>query len=568
MENLYKNNITLIHQINDTVEHIRKQNYIRAVDGIFQIIDGLKTNVETIFLNSDILIQCGVPLDEAYVADMLTQVVNAQQAEDYVLFADLLKLMVIPFLLSQQEGIRNGGFDSLNQDFFEKNMTMLKVHNKVLYDQMLNYEVSKNQWEYKDCVYRIEPTNVGLPTMWVGTEEGGRYFHSNYDPFSEASLLAREYYDADKEYYVIYGFGLGYHVKALYTMNPDMHLDVLENDLGIIWQAFHAMDMTWLIENKNIRLIFDMDFSRFARVMQEPEKMVFLIHNPSLKHIANQQVKERMERFLTHEGSMRNYKEAFLKNSRENFKHYDASVDSLKKEFAGRDVIIVGAGPSLDKNVEFLKDKSENTVILATGTVLRKLLQLGIHIDYCIITDPKAVTYRQVEGLEDCRVPLLLLSTAFRKIAMQYKGKKYLICQNGYEPAEEYARAMGFDTYDTGGSVATTAFDVAIRLKAGRIAFIGLDLAFPKNRAHADGTYEEHIWGTNQMEEIPAYNGGTVPSSRAFIMYKEWIEKRKQRSDVVMEVYNATEGGALIQGLKNITLEEFFHGQKQEVEKR
>ena len=52
----------------------------------------------------------------------------------------------------------------------------------------------------------------------------------------------------------------------------------------------------------------------------------------------------------------------------------------------------------------------------------------------------QAHLYGQIGGVEHEEVPIICASTACRRIAELYQGKKYLICQNGYDRAETYAK--------------------------------------------------------------------------------------------------------------------------------
>ncbi len=47
-----------------------------------------------------------------------------------------------------------------------------------------------------------------------------------------------------------------------------------------------------------------------------------------------------------------------------------------------------------------------------------------------------------------------------------------------------------------------------------------------------------------------------VASSHLFDMYRQWIEKRV--SNAAVPVFDATEGGSIIQGLEIITLKEYM----------
>ena len=183
-------------------------------------------------------------------------------------------------------------------------------------------------------------------------------------------------------------------------------------------------------------------------------------------------------------------------------------------------------------------------------------MALGIDVDYMIVTDANERIKWHLHGLEEQKIPMLYLATACQYYSSHYAGRKYLICQDGYAPAEKLAKEHGWQLYQTGGSVSTTALDVCIRLGCVSIALIGLDLAYTDNKAHADGTSRTDVDGTEEMQQVPAIGGGTVAASRLFQMYNRWIAKRVAEPDVTMPVYDATEGGAIVPGLSVTTLQE------------
>lgn len=387
--------------------------------------------------------------------------------------------------------------------------------------------------------------------------QGMYYYHSNVNPEKEAVDFANYYYDICSDSYVIWGLGLGYHVREMFRLDTGISMQVFESDMDVIYHCLIAVDMSGVMTNGRLVLVYDPDFTRIISTL-ENIKENFIIHYPSLRHIENERIREQMEMFFIRDSGKRNTAVLFENNSRENFKNYDGYVDALRPAFEGKDVVIVAAGPSLDKNVELLKNKKSNMVILSVGTAFRKLIQLGIEIDYMIATDANPRTYGHIRGFEEQQVPMLYLSTTYKGYAMNYQGPKYLICQNGYDRAEELAQKNGWNLYETGGSVSTTALDVCISLGAKSIAFIGLDLAYTDNMAHASGTSSRVGVGMEDMQQVPAIGGGTVAASKLFMIYSRWIENRIKKADVTMPVYDATEGGAIVKGLRITTLEEYI----------
>ena len=114
-------------------------------------------------------------------------------------------------------------------------------------------------------------------------------------------------------------------------------------------------------------------------------------------------------------------------------------------------------------------------------------MQEGIRPDAIIITDPQPHMYKQIEGLDTENIPLILLSTASASVINAYKGDLYVAYQKGYQPAEEMAESLNAETFETGGSVTTTALDIALKFGAENIIFVGVDLAYTDGSSHAKG---------------------------------------------------------------------------------
>ena len=219
----------------------------------------------------------------------------------------------------------------------------------------------------------------------------------------------------------------------------------------------------------------------------------------------------------------------------------------MENQFAGKDLYIIAAGPSLDINFKELKKVGADGIILATGTVLKKLVNHGIRPDYVIITDANAAVYPQIEGIGNIGVPLLYLSTVYHKVVKDYVGDKYFICQKDYNLSEAFACQNGYRLFNTGGSVSTTALDIGIQFGCKRIIFVGLDLAFTNNLDHATGTPVRRWVDTSDRRQVEDIDGGLVSTGKNLDIYRKWIEKRiLDEKDI--SFIDATEGGAKIKG--------------------
>lgn len=559
-QQMYNRNVQLQRIIYIIINACQVQNYDRVL------------RYFTIFTKNFMEILESVLADLAYynqeielvnvegVTASLQSILAAQESKDYILLADLLELQMIPFLQSLQEAIRTYDGVGTEDEIWNRNMVALEKGNPELWNQLRAHHTSYEKGQQNGTwagVHHLEFTNCGAFTMAGQDEKGMYYYHSNSNPHKEAIAFADYYYYVGQDAYVFWGLGLGYHIHAFFAKDDGVNITVFENDIDVIYHACMVMDFSVFLERGNLQIVYDPTFQKVIRQLDESTKS-FIIHSPSLRHISDARIREQMEMFFMRDAGKRNVEVLFESNSRENFKNADGYVDDLKPHFEGKKVVVVAAGPSLDKNVELLKNKPEDVVVVATGTVFRKLITLGIDMDYVIVTDANRRVYKQMQGLEEYQIPLIYLSTAYKGFSINYKGKKYLICQDGYDKAEQLARENGWHLYQTGGSVSTTALDVCIYLGCKEIAFIGLDLAYTDNLAHATDTSRREAAEAEELKQIPAVNGGTVPASKVFQIYKRWMEERIKEEDVIMPVYDATEGGARIEGWKNVTLNEYL----------
>lgn len=569
-QQIYNTNIQLQSMTEKIVHACHIQNYDYVVRNFTTVTENLMLVLEAVFADISFYNQETELVNPEEISLALQDILAAQDSQDYVLMADLLELRLLSFLQSLQEAIRTYDGLGTSPEVWERNMEALKKRDDKLWKQVMEYheryerENAAGTWQ---GIHHLEDTNSGAFTMAGQDEKGIYYYHSNVSPMKEAADFAGYYYDRSCDSYILWGLGLGYHVKELFSLDDGISLQVFESDMDVIYHCLMATEMDMLFALPGFSLIYDPDFSKMIATLDETTKS-FIIHNPSLRHIPDAGIREQMEMFFIRDSGKRNAAVLFEANSRENFRNFDGYVDELKSQFQGKDVIIVAAGPSLDKNVEQLKNKKPGTIIMAVETVFRKLLSLGIDVDYMIVTDANSRIYGHMTGLENQTVPMLYLATAYKGFAKNYQGKKYLICQKGYDKAEELAHKQGWNLYDTGGSVSTTALDVCIRLGCGRIAFIGLDLAYTGNLAHATGTARREAEETELMKQVPAVGGGSVPVSRLFMMYNRWIVERVKQSDVTMPVVDATEGGAVIPGLEVMTLGEYLGIGEAPVKKR
>ncbi|NLG04905.1 MAG: motility associated factor glycosyltransferase family protein [Clostridia bacterium] len=545
-------------QIDDILRMIafyRRQNFNRGDRLFAEWIQKFANAIEEIVSESDFFNRFGTIVDQESILVTLQGIMDAQSQKDYVLLADLLELQMLPFLFALQDAIRQQTDTPITRDLWDANLAYAKEQLPALAKVM--EEKSKDSF-----IFQIEDTSQGTVTLKASSENTTFYLHSNYAPHEEAITLIDQYYQEELTQYVVYGFGLGYHVVELAKRCEGMaEIYVFESNAAVLREAFHITGIKWLNEN-HVHLFYDPKLEEMSRYMEQfPDGII--LHYPSIRLIRNEAIREKMMNLFIQDSSIRNQLPDMNRNFRINTKICTHYVDELEEHWKGKNIFIVAAGPSLDQNIELLRNLPPDSLIVAVGTAYRKLMhERHIKPDYVVFLDCAMRMIAQVRGLHEAGIPFLVVSSSSRSVTMSCNGEKYLICQKDYPKAEEYARQHAYKLYETGGSVSTVAFDVALRLGAKRIICLGLDLAYSQNKMHAAATAKVEIDDTKGLIETEDLNGGKVYTVQPFIMYKEWFEERirnmknvNQESEQHTELINATQGGVRIQGMEHCTLE-------------
>ena len=545
---IYWDNVKIIDKINHIVEAAR----IHDIGGVWPLVSNLsavlsKNLTEILQLQTEITCEL---IDQEYMSVILQSLLEAQTQNDYILMADLYEGQLLSYIYRIQEMIFSISDQPLYQEcWWDNNLDAIQQIDHKLYEQLMELHTKKDFEE----VYQLEPSSCGAYTMAIKDRKGRYYLHSNVDPRKEAREFANRHYQIDKERYVILGMGLGYHLQELKKLYEDIEMVVVEPDLMSLHQACCCNDLAELFQQ--VRIVYG---ENIWKEMQEElaEETELIIYPPALRHIDDETLRRRFENVMNRQNGSYRHKEIFFQNHRSNLRNCTGYVDAIRDGIAGRHVVIVAGGPSLDRNIIQIAEKHHNICVMSVGTVFDKLLRMNIVPDYVVASDVNA--YPQFESHLQSDVPAILLTTADRRIARNYQGKRYLVCQKGYSLAVDYANNKQIQLYDCGGSVTTLALDIAIRMKAASVAFLGLDLAYEGDKFHASGTRYEKAGSIGDYIVTGIY-GEQLRTSYNFIQYKEWIENRLLEQDVVMKIYDASEGGARIEHTEIITLEDYLN---------
>ena len=123
-------------------------------------------------------------------------------------------------------------------------------------------------------------------TLGAQNEDAKFYFHTNSQIQSEAFILAKHWSKEPKNKYIIYGLGMGYHILELLNISLNSEIEIYEGDRNVIQLACAFSDISKLIGEDRIKIIYDPTYQELIRRLDnKDEDEGFFIHYPSYENI-------------------------------------------------------------------------------------------------------------------------------------------------------------------------------------------------------------------------------------------------------------------------------------------
>ena len=288
------------------------------------------------------------------------------------------------------------------------------------------------------------------------------------------------------EKFIFIGVGLGLHIPQIAKKIQAEEYFIIEDDLELFRLSLFTTPYYKLQGNlffsiaeqkdrftQNFKNFLELSFfrNRYLKYSYFPahskEKIAFIKNALALQAFSSFPYKTLLKKIMRSLGYIsQNY--SFI-NLAKHFKISD--INQIP-------VLILGAGPSFSKNIEWVKAHQNKFIIVAVSAVLNKLSQEEIYPDIVTHLDGFNVSIKHLEGFnaEIFLQNAILLAGSFTPQAVIGKFSK----KNVYIYEEDNTRYHdGFGSI-TGPCVGSTALLSLIQMNMKSIYTVGLDLALDK----------------------------------------------------------------------------------------
>ncbi len=336
--------------------------------------------------------------------------------------------------------------------------------------------------------------------------------HSRFDPEKEGERFYETFSDHLHGFVIVLGFGGAYHIKPLLRSGNISELLIIDKDIRTFRKIVEHFNLTGIFLDRRIRILID---------PAENELTDHILENyiPAVSgNLEILKLRSRVETepdffsniLSTINGVITPLSEDFSVQSYFGKRWFINTVHNLKKAEKTTTVLppvnkalVVGAGPSLEKQLDALKEHSKDGFIITTDTAFPSLMKRGIKPDLIISIDCQHITYHHFIGGIPDDVPLVLDLASPQMITRLTDN--ILFFTSGH-PFSLYVkdRWREFPFIDTsGGNVSHAAVSLADSLGAKHILLFGVDFSYPNGKSYARGTYLYPYFNTRAFRTAP-----------------------------------------------------------------
>lgn len=383
----------------------------------------------------------------------------------------------------------------------------------------------------------------------------GIQLSSAYDPVEEA--LAYRSHTSSGTYHM-WGFGIGSVAEILLNDKSLKKLHIYIYNLDVIKLVLTLMPKLWLVDARVKLHYVHSDMPEKTNVLNKLFTKDTFIINADL-HLANYNrvnlnwLVHRIENRLvtvavsrTHTNEQAKERQSKIDKENHPVLRMTPVIDHLIENNHFKDVLCIGAGPSLDSHINdviSLFKKKNRPLFMAPSTALNALIKHGITPDILAVIDP-VVKAEDIPFEKLKNTTFVGSSRAQKSIWEQWSGRKYyfhLIDETFDELNKKLPSKYRLNIF---GSVIHPMTNLAILLGAKTIRFIGCDFGFPGEIQHA--STQDH-YEIDMSVSIENGYGELIKSSPTYRMFCSGIENViAQRPDI--KFINMSRLGAKIIG--------------------
>lgn len=388
------------------------------------------------------------------------------------------------------------------------------------------------------------------------------------------------------------GVGLGLHIEKVINERDCHQILIIENNAEHLICSLYVTDWYKIIPKFKLNEGKSIQFILFKSVKEEEifshtwnELLSHVPHFPTAAIFYNhrrqnlyQKVIDRIHKDLNvFMGAWGNYDDEVnqLNNALHNLKSKIPvsrnTKDPVEEDLLEIPVFIIGAGPSLNEHIDFIKENQKKAIVLSSGTALSILHHHNIKPDIHIEIESDYCTVAALKNLKDdayLRSIPIIGPIQLNPLAFKLFDRKYLFFKDSTSLSKMFSKD-GEILIGTTPTCTNAATSIALSHGFKNVFFMGMDYGYrDKKESHAKGSIwyrddkpvelkrSQVIQDKDPEIRVRAVGGGEVLTKQIYYSSKRRLEDFiKHHPD--SNIYNLSNGAEIV-GTKEINLNKAY----------
>ncbi len=424
---------------------------------------------------------------------------------------------------------------STRQAMFDKNMQFFKAHGQEIFNtfnqyrpQSLTLDISSDGKENLKNIKSGELVYAGgandfCQNQVIAYQQKPTFLYVRHDPKPMEDIFFQAFYDNQiKERYlakmkkfagslqlpiglfILSGCGLGHHIHALISSLDIRHLCIVEFDKDIFYASLYTFDWTFIQEflqtpGRSVNLFIDKPITETIASFKTLLANVGLhnaVNTCFYQHLNNhhsqafyQQVRKDFALVINGFGFLED-EQISLAHSLENIKKQIPAFYPFHNEVNLPPVVIIGNGPSLDKQLDFIKRVAPQAILMVCGSAIGTLTKEKINADIYVAMERTTLTIDLLDELTHetytKQICLMALNTVPPEVFQSFR-KSLIFIKDTDASSILYQHAFKKNIYTlkyANPTCTNTALVMALALGFKKIYLAGVDLGMQSTKQH------------------------------------------------------------------------------------
>lgn len=389
---------------------------------------------------------------------------------------------------------------------------------------------------------------------------------------AEGIDLDRESVGQSSQFTIVFGVGLGFQIEPLIRRTDCRVLLLVEPTLENIFHSMSVVDWAGIFveakENgREIVFIVKDDVEATVTAARDfirsrnPALLDGIYVYPHYRNTVLEAAQERFQRELFLHLSGLGFFEDELRmmaNACSNLGQKETMVVNRQMPVHDTPVFILGSGPSIDKDLDFIKENRDRAILMSIGTGLRGLLAHGIKPDYHVELENEfttAYTTGLVAEEFDISGITLVSSYATQKQVTDKFDEVFFYFRERTSSSMLFGDGIKHIS-PAGPTVANTAIASVIRFGFKNVYLFGVDMGSKdRDLYHSSGS----VYGRGVLDEfelphtpIPGNFGGTAFAENILIWSRHSLENML-RAHPYVHCINCSDGARIAHAVPKLT---------------